>query len=52
MLPRSDFDSEGELGEVVGTIYSVYLDSVQTDSVLLEENIVRSIDWLGLLYDL
>ena len=52
MLLRSDFDREGEVGELVGTIASVYLEAVDPDSVFVEGEIVRNIDWLGLLFDL
>ena len=52
MLSRSYFDREGEAVEVLGTIDSVYLDAVYLERVLLEGEIVRNIDWLGLLCDL
>ena len=52
MLSRSYFDSEVEVGEVVGTIASVYFYSVDLDHVFLEGYIVRNIDWLGVLCDL
>ena len=49
MLSRSYFDREGEVGEVVGTIASDYLYVLELGYVFLEGDIVRSIDWLGLL---
>ena len=52
MLSRSYFDSEGEVGEVVGTIASVCLYVLDMDSLLLEGDIVRNVYWLGLLCDL
>ena len=36
MFLRSDFESGGEVGKVVGTIYSVYLDAVELGCVFLE----------------
>ena len=51
MFSSSYFDSEGEVGELAGTIYSVSLDDVDMDHVFLEGYIVRNIDWLGLLCD-
>ena len=49
MLLRSYFDSEVEVGEVVGTIASFYLDTVYLDRVFLEGDIVRNMYWLVLL---
>ena len=51
MLLSSDFFSEGEVGEVVGKIASVYFDAVDLECVFLEGDIVRNVDWLGLLCD-
>ena len=51
MLSRSDFDREGEVGEVVGKIASDYLYVLDLERVLLEGDIVRNIDYLGLLCD-
>ena len=39
------------MGEVVGTIASVSLEAVDTDCVFVEGDILRNIDWLGLLCD-
>ena len=46
------FYSEGEVGEVVGTIANVYLEAVEPERVLLEGEILRNIDWLVVLRDL
>ena len=51
MLLRSDFDMQGVVGEVVGTIASVSLDDVYLECMFVEGYIVSNIDWLGLLGD-
>ena len=52
MLSRSDFDREGEVWQLVWTIASVSLDAANQKRVFAEGEIVRSIEWLGLLCDL
>ena len=52
MLSRSDFDMEGEVGELSGKIAYDSLYVLELESVFLEEVIVRNIYWLGLLCDL
>ena len=52
MLSRSDFDMEGEVGELSGKIAYDSLYVLVLESVFLEEVIVRNIYWLGLLCDL
>ena len=49
MLPRSDFDREGEVVEVAGKIASDSLYALDLDRVLLDGVMVSNIDWLGLL---
>ena len=48
MLLRSDFDREGEVGEVEWKIASDSLYVLELERVLLEGLIVRNIYWLGL----
>ena len=52
MLLRSYFYREGEVVEVVGTIYSDYLEAVELERVFVEEEIVSNADWLGLFFNL
>ena len=49
MLSRTDFDIEGEVGEVLGKIASDYWYEMDLGRVFLEGVIVRKIDWLVLL---
>ena len=52
MLLRSYFYRKGLVGELVGTIASVFLDDVDPYCVFVERNIVRNMYLLGLLCDL
>ena len=46
MLSRSNFNREGEVVTVGGTIESVSLDDIDPERVFVEGDIVRNIDWL------
>ena len=49
---KSDFDRDGEVGELAGAIDSDSLHVLDMERVFLDGSIFRNIYWLGLLFDL